>query len=530
MKARRFVAIVLAAALMLLGLGAAAWWFVLEQSPLRLQHHALVVPAAARFVARQSPLSLFVLTDGEQPVAYARAVAAPSQRQAAMAAMARLRDGAFAAAGLDYPRELSPWLGAEIGLALVSSGDPQGPEGWLLSLRSRDSDGARRFLQRFWQTRSLAGADLQITTYRGMGLISGRAALVGTEMAPIATALINDELVLIASSRPVLERSLDVSQIDELNLAASDLLRRGIDTLGDGAALLFARPAAMASWLGIPPEPVAEGDISALVAALRPAGPGLAVDVVLSRAAGAAPSDWTLTPQAEDRAVALLTSLRGEVDSLTLLQNPAALPGFLQPLLVQVLARASGPLPALVSAVDPGPLLWAEGPDGWLLGTGADAPAPSALEPALAAEGLIAAPLQLADGRPVQVWARLAAAVGRRGRSAGSQLQADLVGARARQGDLAWWSEDLGRLEQQGEARHGPRQRLRQLAALDRGDAALQWAGGRGPAQALLRQWSSWRLLSGLAAEPLARAADGLALALSPDQDGYHLRVRLDLA
>lgn len=531
MKARRFLAIVLAAALMLLSLGAGAWWFVLNHSPLQLQHRALVVPAAARFVPRQAPLSLFLFTDGEQPVAYARAVAPPPQRRAAMDAVARLRDGAFAAAGLDYSSELSGWLAGEIGLALLPTGDSTSPDGWLLSLRSRDSDGARRFLQRFWQTRSLAGAALQVTSYRGMGLISGRGALVGTDVVPIATALINDDLVLIASSRGVLEQALDVSQIDELNLASSDWLRRGIDALGDGVALLLARPAAMETWLGIPAAPLEEGEIAALLAALRPDGPGLALEAAISRGSGAEPGDWAVLPQAEERAAALLTSLRGEADSLALLQNPAALPGFLQPLLAATLAGSSGPLPALVSAVDAGPLLWAGGrPGGWLLGTGASEPAPEALVPALAAEGMIAAPLQLADGRQVQVWTRLAAGGSRKGRSTGSQLQAELVGARAREGALAWWSEDLARLEQQAEARHGPRQRLQQLGALDRRDAGLQWALGPSPAQELLRHWSSWRLLSGLAGEPLADAVDGLALALTPEPGGYHLSARLDLA
>lgn len=530
MKARRFLAILLAAALLLLSLGATAWWWVLAHAPLQLQHRPLAVPLAARFVPRRAPLCLFLLSDGEEPVAYARAVAPPAQRGSAAGAIARLRDGAFAAAGLHYPSELRPWLAPEIGLALVASADPERADGWLLSLRGRGGDGARRFLQRFWQTRSLAGTDLQISSYRGMGLISGRGALVGTTVVPIATALVNDDLVLIASGRGVLEQALDVSQIDALNLAASDDFRRGIDSLGEGVALLRARPAALGPWLGIPPAPLEQAGIDAVLAALRPEGAGLALDAVLSRASPADPEDWTLDPAAPDRAAALLAHLRGEAGSLALLQNPAAAPPFLQPLLARSLADVASPVPALVAAAEPSLLLWARGPAGWLLGTGRNDPGPEALVPALAAEGLIAAPLQLPAGPQVQVWTRLVAGEGRRGRAPAGQLAAELSAARLGQGELAWWSGELTWLEQQLEDRQGPRRRLEQLRALDRDGAGFQWAAEGRQARALLAGWSPWRLLSGLAGEPLAESADGLALALSPEPGGYRLRAHLDLA
>ena len=329
----------------------------------------------------------------------------------------------------------------------------------------------------------------------------------------------------------MLEQALDVSQIDELNLASSDAFRSGLSALGEGVALLSARPAAMGPWLGIPAAPIAEAGVNGLMAALRPDGAGLALEAAISRSGPGESEGWTVTSQAQARADTLLSSLRGGAASLALLQNPAALPTVLQPLVARGLAAAASPLPVLVSAADSGPLLWAQDEEGgWLLGTGAADPSPDALEPALAAEGLIAAPLQLADGRQVRVWTHLAAGGGRRGRSESGQLQADLAGARASQADLAWWSQDLARLEQQSGDRPGPRRRLEQLAALDHPEAGLRWAVDGERARSLLRQWSSWRLLSGLAGEPLAEAADGLAVAVSPEAGGYRFSARLDLS
>ena len=58
MKARRFLAVVLAVILLLLGLGGAAWWLVWQRSPLQLEHRALASPRAARFVPRDVDFSL----------------------------------------------------------------------------------------------------------------------------------------------------------------------------------------------------------------------------------------------------------------------------------------------------------------------------------------------------------------------------------------------------------------------------------------------------------------------------------------
>ena len=608
MKARPFLAVLLSLALVLLGLGGGAWWLVLNRSPLQLRQRPLAVPLAARFVPRQAPLGLFLLTDGEEPLGYARAVAPPRQRRAASEALAQLRDGTFAAAGLDYPSELASWLGPEIGLALIGSGQGEGgADGWLLSLRSRDGDGARRFLQRFWQSRSLAGTDLQISRYRGMGLISGRGALVGAKTTSIATALIDDDLVLIASGRGVLEQALDVSQIDALNLASSDAFRRGVADLGRGMALLVARPAALAPWLGIPEDLGSQAGITGLIASLRPDGASLAVDLAVTmaprqespaspespqprespgalaevdlgadsggdpepggqaEASGAAESSGATEPGgaapgppgslassspglepgldpvvAPDLGEELLVHLRGEASSLALVNDPRQLMGLLQPWLARILGPASGPLPGLVMAAVAGPLLWAEGRDGWLLGTGARQPAPAALEPALAAQGLIAAPLTLAKGGPLTVWTHLSVpSSGRRGAGDGRQLEAELVGVRAVEADLAWWAHGLERLRQQAESRRQPSDRHRQLQAIDLqvidrlaidqpGIAARLAVDGQ-RARRLLGQWSGWRLLSGLAGAPLEEAVQGFSLALAPGGDGLRLTARLDL-
>jgi hypothetical protein len=47
------------------------------------------------------------------------------------------------------------------------------------------------------------------------------------------------------------------------------------------------------------------------------------------------------------------------------------------------------------------------------------------------------------------------------------------------------------------------------------------------PARQLLVAWFPWRLLSGLAAQPLADPVQGLGLAMQGEDGALHLRARL---
>jgi hypothetical protein len=543
MKARPFLASLLALLVLLLGLAGLAWWQVWQRSPLQLEHRALVLPRAARFVSRDAPIALHWLSDGREPVGYARAVAPSRERRQAVDAIERLRDGAFAAAGLDYTNELAGWLAPEISVALfdrpgasqddLSRPAPDPGGNWLLALRSRDAGGARRFLQRFWQTRSLAGTDLQVSSYRGMGLISGRGALVGQQPVPLATALIDDDLLLIASGRVVLEEALDVSQIDELNQAADPSLQAGLERLGSGAALLVARGAA-AVPLGLPAAVSDASPPTRLLASLRPEGTSLRLEVLIDHPAT---QDVVGVTLAEEQRSRLLTMAPARPAALALLQDPALLRQ--DPLLRGLVDLAgpggdsAGPLPSLLLARADGPLLTVRLDDDWLLATPSGQPAAADLEAPLAAAGLIPAPLERESGS-VTVWTRLEAGpgragrAGREGRDGRDRLQAPVEGWQADQDGLALWGRSLALLDRDPESR-AARPRQRQLQQLDHPGAPIQWALDAEPARALLASWGPWRRLAGLAGGSIDGTVRGLALAVEPGADALALHARLDL-
>ena len=519
MKARSFLLAVAAAVLVLLTTALGLWWAMAQQSPLKLVGQPLVLPRAARFVPKDASLSLHWLSDPVRMPAYAQAVAPVSRRRQARDSTRQLRDGAFALAGLDFVGELSDWIGPQVSLSLLAP-VADAPAGWVLALTSLDQDGAKRFLQRFWQTRSLAGTDLQISRYRGMGVISGRGALLGREPQPIATALIDDDLLLIASSRGVLEQSLDVSQLDALHQLGDAALEADLKQLGRGAALLTADPAAMATWLGMPSPISDHDDLVGLVAALEPKGTALNLDAVLRfrQPLGSVGNGVTLSQS-------LMRSAGGSASALALLSDPAGLLSpqsedpvaqWLAPVLQETLQTLGDEGASAVVGLDKGPLLWEQGEEGWLLGTSSDQPGLEAVDADLQAKGLVRSALP-SDGSVLEVWTRLA----RQRQRGEASLQAQLAVALERESGQDWWGQTLDALTtRQDHSAIEPR--LDQLLALqDEGAPPLaqQLALGTELSRAQLQKWRPWSLIQSVAGRTLLPAVQELAVAAGSDQE-----------
>ena len=523
MQARSFITAVAAAILSLLLLTAGLLWGIDRRSPVSLAERPLQLPRAARFVPRDAALSLHWLADPARLPAYAQAVAPAKQRRAARDGARQWRDGAFALAGLDFEAELASWLGPELSLIVLDVDDAPG---WVLALTSRDEDGARRFLQGFWQTRSLAGTDLQISSYRGMGLISGRGALLGREPQPLATALIDDDLLLLGSGRGALERALDVSQLQEQHQLADMALQQQLAGLGNGVALLTASSQALQQWFELPQD--LEG-VDGLVAALQPQASDLAIAALMRFRGQDGLTAWT--PK-ED----LVTGAGGRSDLMAQFQDTARL---LDPEELHPLARWLGPLmlrqvndlPAAeaLMTLSHGPLLWQQQSDGWLLATQRQQPALNSLDERLAARGLARSELT-GDGETLQVWTRL---VRQKGRGAG--LGAELAVAQAPPTDRNWWGSSLAALAQRRDTR-ALQPRLLQWQWLSRdGDPVQALTLGADPAQELLSDWRPWALIQALAGHPLQPHVQGLSLAVDADQQDDNglvlpLHARLELA
>ena len=544
MKGRSFLLALVAVAMVLLTLALGVWWAMARQSPLRIMDRPLELPRAARFMPSDAALTLHWLVDSRQVPAYAQAVAPVRQRQLVNDSTRQLRDGAFALAGLDFSTELAGWIGPEVSFAVLDAPAQQSGEqpkqGWVLALSSRDEDGAKRFLQRFWQTRSLAGTDLQISRYRGMGLISGRGALLGRDPQPIATALIDDDLLLLASGRGVLEQALDVSQLDSQHQLGDPVLAADLQSFGRGAAVLIATPGAMDRWLGVPSAITAREDLQGLVASLTPQGADLALDAVVHFREPLIPR----MSQLADSDV-LLRDAGGDAETVALLTNPAdllaadatePLAQWIAPLLRQSIESLSTGAAAAVAGLDEGPMLWQQGPQGWVLGTRPNRPDPEVVDQRLQGLGLTGSTLD-SEGQPVQVWTRLA----RQRRRGEESLQAELAVALERHTGVNWWAETLDGLRRRGESGDlmQRQQQLQELQSASQSVLSQQLALAAAPSRLHLGQWRPWELVQGVAGRSLLPAVKGLAVSAGADPNAtsvqdervssLRLRARLQL-
>ena len=509
MKARPFLSAVSAVLLSLVLIAAGLLWTMDRHSPLRLAETPLQLPRAARFVPRDAALSLHWLADPARLPSYAQAVAPAADRRSARDGARQWREGVFALAGLSFDTELDAWIGEEVSLTLLA-GD--GQPGWVLALTSRDRDGARLFLQRFWQTRSLAGTDLQISSYRGIGLISGRGALVGRDPQPLATALIDDDLLLVGSGRGALEQALDVSQLQDQHQLGNARLLRQVEDLGDGVAILTASPQALQRWLQLPAVVAQRDDLDGLVAALRPDGATLEVNGLLGFQERLELPAWSAVTD-------LTATAGGHGRWMAQLQNPARL---LDPEISHPLAQWLGPVladqledqPAASAVVDldEGPLLWQQQPDGWLLATQAQSPTRDAVDSQLQDQGLTRSELE-GEGDPLNVWTRL---VRQRGRQPG--VDAQLAVAQVGGANLNWWGESLAALAQRQDVRAlAPRlNQWRDLATDVTPAQSLVLAAA--PARTVLSMWQPWGLLQVIAGQPLQDHVNGLGVAVGVDR------------
>ncbi len=253
MKLRAFVSTLTALVVVLLAIGLGGFFWLFSQNPLSLLQGANSnTPQAAIFVSRQAPLMASLLVNPDRLAALRTVVAKAGQRQQAKAEVKRLQQALLVNTGLEYERDLQPWLGEEITLAIttldVDRDATNGRQpGYLLVLSAKQPELAREFLQLYWQKRAIAGVDLVFEPYKGVRLIYGKTAInpavqeaipadfQGTTsllLSPtLATAMVGEQFVLFASDPKVLRAAINNVQAPDLSLQTAPFYQQAIAAL-----------------------------------------------------------------------------------------------------------------------------------------------------------------------------------------------------------------------------------------------------------------------------------------------------------
>lgn len=302
MKLRPIFLLLTATAIALLAVASVSFYWILAQSPLELlQGGVNQEPAAAVFVPKQSPVMLSLLVKPERLEALAQLTAAPANRRRSRQELQDVEKSLLANTGLNYEREIRPWLGDEITLAVTSLDFDRdrrngAKPGYLLAVQTKDQELAKEFLQLSYSQQALSdAADLSFEEYKGANLIYKlpRSAEVNTNF--LASAVVAD-FVLFANDPRVLRDAINNVQVRDLNLKNAASYREALKISAEPRiAIAYGNLPALSAWIANLPIPETPEITQMLTVSLSLKSQGLVAKTALIGVSGGEPESPTLS-------------------------------------------------------------------------------------------------------------------------------------------------------------------------------------------------------------------------------------------
>jgi len=216
-----------------------------NQNSLNLVSETVKQPGGAAFVSKQAPVMLSMLVNPNRLDGLDGEVK-----------LSKLKKSLLANTGLDYKKDVQPWLGNEITLAVATSDidrDPQNGNtpGYLTVLKTRDADKSREFIELLFSKRVLAGTSLVVEQYKGVKLLTDIPQTPEVEK-PLAATVVGDSFVLFANDAKILREAINNLQAPGLSLTSLDNYQQEVKQLDSNTlAVTFLNLQAVAKWQGL---------------------------------------------------------------------------------------------------------------------------------------------------------------------------------------------------------------------------------------------------------------------------------------
>ncbi len=283
-----FISLAIAVAVLFMLAGTGIYWVLSQSSLALLQGGVERIPVTTAFVPKQSPLVISLLVNPERLESFAQLVVQPERRRRSHRELRDLEQSLLAKTGLDYEKEVKPWLGEEITLAVTSLDYDHQAEngiqpGYLLVVHSKDPELSREFLQLSYATAAIAGnSDLVYDQSQGVKLTYRRFRGAMPNSNLFASAVVG-EYVLFANHPKVLRQALTSLQAPDLNLDHSAAYQGAVASLKKPRiGLFYANFPALSAWLSQLDRPDAADSNQTLTIAFSLQSQGLVAQTALT--------------------------------------------------------------------------------------------------------------------------------------------------------------------------------------------------------------------------------------------------------
>ncbi len=240
MKGRSFPKILVIGLVVLGLLGIGGFYWLSGQNPTALVTGSnKTAPEAAMFVPRTAPAMVSLLVNPDRLESVGKILTFSQKTNNNRIELNPIKESLLANTGLNYGREIQPWLGNEITWALVTPDLDRSPDngeqpGYFVALSTKNAQKSQEVLDRFWQKQIQSGLEIVEDQYRGVKLVYRRPFEGEVNDAPsLVTALINDRFVLFANYPKVMKEALNTVQAN-LNLSQSDAYQKALQELKPG--------------------------------------------------------------------------------------------------------------------------------------------------------------------------------------------------------------------------------------------------------------------------------------------------------
>ncbi len=259
MKLRVFFTILIAGVFTLLSLSGGAFYWLFTHTPLNLlQGGPITTPTGAMFVSKNSPLMISLLVNPDRVEALNQVFTPPTQRAIAHSEFNQIKQSLLTNTDFNYGRDIQPWLGNEITLAVTNSDfdrDNQNGQkpGLLLAMATKNPVKSQDFLEVYWQKRVLAGEDIIFEPYKGVKIIYKQPDSfldTSSKFSPdIATAIVN-KFVLFANNPKVLRNAINNLQAVNWSLNNAPEYQRTLGQLEGGrVGLIYLNFNQLTNWI-----------------------------------------------------------------------------------------------------------------------------------------------------------------------------------------------------------------------------------------------------------------------------------------